>query len=734
MPLDTVRAEENWNRYAYARDNGHLNYVRKANLCDQYFYGNQWREETRRMLEQQLKPVVTVNKVLASLLVVMGEMLQVQGDVSFQPTSSGSQESADALTKIYRAIQRSNAYQFTEAEVFDSGVIRSRGFFDIRLRFNDHLQGEVGIRRVNSKNVIVDADADTYDPDFWKEVFYTQWMTTNDIKINYNEEDGKALEARDPREYRFGVDSTDGLMNTFGGAMRVGYGHGAPNTYAPNAYPYYTGTANYGLDTNIRRLVRVIERQYKDVDKVEHFVDRKTGDMRPIPGAWTEEQIRSAVQAFDYLTMPKKIERIRFVTTADDRVLYDGWGPLKHFTFVPYFPIFHEGMTMGMVENMISPQDMLNKTLSQELHVINTTANSGWQMTEDQLVNMDPEDLETEGAKTGLVIVRRRGTDPLEKIQPNQIPSGLDRMSFKADEYTKEISGASDSKRGFDRSDVSGKATRLKNIAGSINFAKALFNLVQTRHLVARNVVDIVQEYYTEERLFRVSSKHLGGQDEEIRVNVVTPEGTVINDLTIGEYDVAVVDVPLTDTFEQSQFDEAVQLRELGIPIPDWVLIEASKLAKKHEIAAEIREANQGEASDPNAQELAALEIELKKADVATKQATAEKQKAEAAKAIADARATLQEAQNPDGGPTEGELQKEQIEAQAALQKAQADERMAQLQEQKLKAEIEAIRRKTEEEIRLQRIEAMRKDREARAKEKRDDEAAKAKLDSKGKE
>ena len=725
MPRDIQKTEENWSRYAFARDNGHLDFVRKANICEQYFYGNQWREETRRMLEQQLKPVVTINKVFSSLLVVMGEMLQVQGDVSFQPTASGNQETADALTKIYRSILRSNNYQAKEAEVFDSGIIRSRGFFDVRLNFNDHLQGEVNIRSVNSKNVIVDPDAWQYDPDTWKEVFYTQWMTANEIKTQFNEADGKELEQTDPRNFRFGVDSTDSLNNTFGGAVRVGTNRSA------NMHPSFFPQSRVSFDSKVRRIIRVVERQYKDIDKADHFVDRQTGDMRMIPDGWDAERIKEVTQAFDYLILPKKIERIRYMTTADDFVLFDDWGPLKHFSLIPYFPVFHEGNALGMVENIISPQDLLNKTLSQELHVINTTANSGWQMEEDQLVNMDPEELENRGAETGVVIERRKGTNPLEKIQPNQIPTGLDRMAFKADEYVKDLSGASDSKRGFDRADVSGKAIRAKNLAGSVNFAKALFNLVQTRHLVATRVLAIVQEHYTEERLFRVAAQRLGGDDEEIRVNVATPEGTIINDLTIGEYDVAITDVPLTDTFEESQFDEALRMRELGVAIPDDVLIEASKLSKKHEIAQRIREANEGADADPAAQELAQLEIALKQADIATKEATAQKQKAEAAKAIAEAQLIIAEAQG--GGEDAGAAEKNAAEAAKIAQEAQQAERIAQLQEQKLKGEIEIQRRKADEEIRLNRIKLAGDQRIAREKEKRDADIAKSKAADKSK-
>lgn len=727
MPLNVAKAEENWMRYRFARDNGHLDFVRNANMFEQYFYGNQWRDETRAKLNQQFKPVITVNKIWASLLVVMGEQLQVQGDVAFEPTASGDPEVAEVLTKVYRSILRSQDYQVKEAEVFDSGIIRGRGFFDVRLNFDDQMRGEVKIRSVNSKNVVIDPDAWEYDPNTWKEVFYTQWMTANEIKTQFNHADGAALEQTDPRSFRFGIDSTDSLMNTFGGAVRVGTNRTA------NLHPSFFPQSRTAFDSRVRRIIRVIERQYKDIDNRDHFVDRQTGDMRPIPESWDEGRIREYVQAFNPAIIKKRIERIRFMTTADDRVLFDDWGPFDDFTFVPYFPFFHEGRAIGLVENLVSPQDMLNKTLSQELHVINTTANSGWQMEEDQLANMDPEELEQRGAETGIVLVRRRGTAPLEKIEPNNVPTGLDRMTFKADEFVKELSGASDSKRGFDRADVSGKAIRAKQFAGSVNFAKALFNLVRTRKMLAKRVLKVVQGFYDEERVFRVAPHNLAAESEEVRVNILTPQGTVVNDLTVGEYDVAITDVPLTDTFEESQFDEALRMRELGVAIPDDILIEASKLSRKNEIAQRVREANGGGETSAAEQRMAELEMALKEAEVNTKNATSQKQEAEAAKAVAEAQAILQEA-GAGGQDVAAEQQKQQAEIQQKVLELQHMERMNALKEQELKVKIELERRKANEEIRAARVKAAQEARIAREKATQDAKIKQAKVDSASKE
>ena len=74
-----------------------------------------------------------------------------------------------------------------------------------------------------------------------------------------------------------------------------------------------------------------------------------------------------------------------------------------------------------------------------------------------------------------------------------------------------------------------------------------------------------------------------------MKVNEITPEGIIINDLTLGEYDVIVGTAPARDTFEEIQFAEAIQLRQVGVPIPDDLIVEYSHLSRKGEIAQRIR-------------------------------------------------------------------------------------------------------------------------------------------------
>ena len=101
----------------------------------------------------------------------------------------------------------------------------------------------------------------------------------------------------------------------------------------------------------------------------------------------------------------------------------------------------------------------------------------------------------------------------------------------------------------------------------------------------------MIQTYYTEERVIQITDESDPYKPrQKLRVNEMSPEGLVINDLTIGEYDVIVGTAPARDNFDEMQFAEAIELRGVGVPIPNDMIVEYSHLSRKADIAERIRQ------------------------------------------------------------------------------------------------------------------------------------------------
>lgn len=62
MPVNASLAQEQWMRWQYVRDRGHLDFVAKADKCDKFFAGDQWLEQDLMLLRQQHRPALTIQQ------------------------------------------------------------------------------------------------------------------------------------------------------------------------------------------------------------------------------------------------------------------------------------------------------------------------------------------------------------------------------------------------------------------------------------------------------------------------------------------------------------------------------------------------------------------------------------------------------------------------------------------------------------------------------------------------
>tara|TARA_R100001440_G_scaffold74187_2_gene99457 strand:- start:890 stop:1672 length:783 start_codon:yes stop_codon:yes gene_type:complete len=163
---------------------------------------------------------------------------------------------------------------------------------------------------------------------------------------------------------------------------------------------------------------------------------------------------------------------------------------------------------------------------------------------------------------------------------------------------------------GTDGPEVSGVAIQQKQNRGILMIQVPLDNLTKTRQFLAEKILQLIQQYYTEERLIQITDEADPFKPSiAVPINAMTPEGTIVNDLTLGEYDVVVDTMPARDTFDEVQFAEAIQLRQAGVPIPDDMIVEYSHLSQKAQIADRIRRM-QG-TGEPTEQEIQLQQFQL---------------------------------------------------------------------------------------------------------------------------
>ena len=584
-------ARENWDRYLYALTRGHSSYVSRARRLEEYYLGGglQWSATDRANIENAGRPVIEVNQIFPAVNMALGDQLNSRVDISFRPRNNETdQEIADTLTKVAKQVCDDIAYQWLESQMFSDGMIQQRGFIDVFLDFSADARGVIMAENIDPLDVMIDPDANGYDPNTWADVMLIKRMTLDEIRQLFGEEKAAEVEMK-VNATTYGTDESEDRNSFADDGERSGF-----------------LAAKHWTQGSITRYAVIYRQQVKhELTEVIVTVDGKVEVME----RYTPDE-RSRMIADGGLATKRIVKRIRFSVSTADTVLHDDWSPYRTFTVIPFFPYFRRGRTRGMVDNATSPQDLLNKSTSQLLHIVNTTANSGWMVPEGALVNMRPEDLKDQGAKTGLVMVYRPNLPAPTKILPNPVPPGLDRMSEKAELAIKTITGISDAMQGLNGPEVSGIANRTKLYQGKTQLAGPLDNLARSRNLFGRKLLELMQDFYTEERVFLITDTSDPSQTRYNRliINQMMPDGVVANHISVGDYDVVIADMPTMATFEDSQFQAALDMRKEGIGIPDSFIVESSPLTRKADI---VKAMSQTTNVDPEA-EAKAREIEAK--------------------------------------------------------------------------------------------------------------------------
>jgi len=621
-------------KYLSAMQRGHEDYQREAKYCEDMYLGagRQWtaKEDDRRVQQELIeagKPTLELNLIQSSVRTILGYQTQSRMNIAYQPREYGDFKVAEVLTKIALYELDRNKFPWLESQVFEDGLIQGRGYFDLRISYEKDPNGQIEITTLDPLDVIPDPDAKSYNPKDWNYVMITKWVPLEQLKIEFPKKYRKLYTSMLANENDWGSQSEGQERNKFA----------SPYT---NDFYFDGGKDEY--------YVRILETQHIKVVRRNYFYNPETQESYPAPDNMTIKQVEKQAKNLDLMVNTRTERRVRHTITTADCLLYDDWSPYDQFTVVPYFPIFRRGITIGLVENLISNQEMMNKVYSQILHIVNTTANSGWQVEQGSLTNMDIEDLEQEGASTGLVIEYGRGRTPPQKIEPNQIPTGLKDIFNTSRELHDQILGVNEAFRGERTNEVSGQAIQQRVSQTGVGLTSIIDNLFFTRNLVAEIILNYIQTFYTEARTFRImSDSRMEEQSEEVQINQeiedIDPETqeavtSIINDVTVGKYDIVISDVPTQVTYLDAQFQQGLEMRKFGIQVPDDEMILMSTLTRRNEIAKKVSgEANEAQQQQMQIQiEQLQAENEKLKQEAESKQKDALKKAAEVAKMISE--------------------------------------------------------------------------------------------------
>lgn len=572
----------------------------RAKECVETFEGKQWREADLKKLEAEGRPALTINKVRPLVNLVLGYHLNNQTDVSYMPGNdgSGTADVARVLTAVSKQISQVNELPFIDAEVFLDGILTGRGYYDCRMDFGANALGNCKWEADDPFTVYPDPDAQTYDLNTGNFVMKSRWISVDEVEYFYGQDAANLVRPL-----------TNGMsFNQFPSTLYEGHDEITPwrrfggDIDNPNTWRLYTDQFYNWVDT-MRKTIRMLDIQHYVRTWQWHFVDLETGDQKPVPDNWSPDKAnRVLMWARDngepLILQRKRVRRLRWTHMVGDIIVFDRWSDYDTFTLVPFFPYFRRGQTKGMIDDLLDPQREINVRRSARQNIIGRSSNGGWKYAKGSLDAQMKRNLEINGGRPGFQLeydTKQGQLPPPEQIGPGQSPVSVEQLEKEAENDLKEIAGINDSALGqVDQATVSGRAIQARQQQTVVGLEGFIANYHRTKHLCGKKQLEVVQNFYTTQRIVRVTSP--GTTPMTAIINQKAAQG-VINDVTLGTYATVIDETSLSDSFLAGQFNELMTLKQIGIPIPDDFLIDASSIGRKDELRASVLQARQQEAA-----------------------------------------------------------------------------------------------------------------------------------------
>ena len=357
------------------------------------------------------------------------------------------------------------------------------------------------------------------------------------------------------------------------------------------------------------------EYYYKTHRKQKLLVDTQTGETLEWKGQ-DDERLSLFLQTYPTVIVTnQEVPTVNVAIVLQGKVVYDGINPLGIDTY-PFVPVFgyhspelsdYSWRVQGIVRGLRDAQYLYNRRKVIELDILESQVNSGWKYKENALV--DPRDIYLAGQGRGVAVKAEAMMSDVERIQPASIPSSMIALSESLANELQQISGVNEELLGAAADDKAGILAMLRQGAGLTTLQTLFDQLDYSQRLLGKIMIQIIQSNFTPGKVQRIIEQE------------PTPQ---FYNKAFGRYDAAVEEGLNTTTQRQMQFAQLLQLREVGVPIPDDILVEACTVQEKQKLMERL-----AQSADQNAQ------IQQMQAQVSMQEVQARTELAQA-RAIAD--------------------------------------------------------------------------------------------------
>lgn len=489
------------------------------------------------------------NRIRRIINMISGYQRQHRKSTVVTPIEASDQETSDQFSKLLMHINQRAHILETISDAFEGAITTGMNLLSLWLDYRrDPVNGEVQLDNVSYNGYLIDPYFKKMDLSDCNSLWTRKYLSRNQTQALIP---GRENEIRSMR----GWGNRDGKFQ-----------------FMPESY-------NYGMQD----LLIYDEFWYLDTRKQKMLCDPESGEVFEWRGQ--EDDLNFFTRIYpDIVILDQEIPTVKLAIVVQGKVMYHGPNPLglDRYPFVPVWGYYEPQIpyfpwrVQGVVRGLRDAQYLYNRRRIIELDILESQINSGFIYKENALVN--PKDVFLQGQGRGLAIKAEAQVTDVVKIPSPGIDGSMIQLSELLSKEMPEISGVNEELLGSASDDKAAILGMLRQGAGLTTLQVLFDNLDQSQKLLGDLQISLIQQNWTPGKVRRI----LGAEPSQQFYN-----------RSFGKYDAVVEEGLNTSTQRQMQFKQLMEMKEIGIEIPNEMLINSSTLQNKNELIQAMQQQQQ---------------------------------------------------------------------------------------------------------------------------------------------
>ena len=531
----------------------------EAVKCWNYYSGYQYTQAELDALARRGQPPIVINRIKSTIDYVIGVLAKNRLSINCIPRSDDDPQKAYLASQVLSYVQDINDFHAAQLKAFTDAIIGGIGWLEARRSF-DITKDPIKLGWVDWREMYRDPMSKEANLSDARYVIRTKWVDV---------EDAEAIWPDSKKELEYAAATWSSPYD-------------ADSDVAEASFPQ-----ELWWDST-RRRVRIFEILYRQYEAKELILNGPNGEIFDPEDPRHVQLVQQGARI-----IKGKVPIVKQAFLAGPYLLEEVESPYKHphFWYVPIIAYQDlDGQCYGIVRNLISPQDEINKRRSKAMHYLNSA-----QVLAEKGAISDPDLFVEELHRPDGFMTYNKGF-AVEILRNLDLSAQHFQIMLEAGNEIDMISGVHKDARGEYTNARTGEAIRARQI-GTQNILAPLFaNMRSAIRLIGEITLSLVQQYYTDERVIRIS-----GTDQTVTLNkrTVDEQGNVKFENTLFDLraDIVVGLQPATYTERQamlSYMSEVLKAMppQIGVMLLD-MFVNMTDLPEKDEMVSRIRQIQQ---------------------------------------------------------------------------------------------------------------------------------------------